>query len=331
MRGGGRVAGVGPGAQLVEVAALGQQPDQPGGGVLVAGVGQGAQYLNRSVQVAALGQQVGQPGGGVPVAGVGQGAQYLNGSVQVAALGQQPGQPGGGVPVAGVGGMMVQQDGVAVQQPVAGAVSEPGGVGGIADVAEDGVPAAGGHADIAAFPAGMLDQVVRHDVPRNLAHVSSGRAKRGRGAMQLAGGVGQGLLEPVARRLGTLLAGAITRRGGTQQVGAQRGTGAEPSHIQRRGEHRPRVRPGGLGVLPAGYQLRRGCQGLGQPVPGRLQRDRQPPVTGGSGAGPVLLGRAELRADADDIGKVQQFPFPRARIGAPRFRHGGVGGVPVRP
>ena len=118
--------------------------------------------------------------------------------------GQQIGQPQGGVPVAGVGGVTVQRDGVAVQQPVAGAVGEPGGVGGVADVAEDGVPGAGGHAGVAAFPAGVLDQVVRDGVPGDLAHAGSGGAQGGGGAVQLFGGVGQRLLEPVARRLGLL-------------------------------------------------------------------------------------------------------------------------------
>ena len=183
-------------------------------------------------------------------------------------------------------------------------------------MAEDGVPGAGGHAGVAAFPAGVLDQVIRGGVPGDLAHAGSGGAEGGGGAVQLAGGVGQGLLEPVVRRLGLLLAGAVARRGGAQEVGAQRGAGAEPGRIQRRGQHRPRVRAGGLGVLPAGDQLRRGRQGLGQPVPGRLQRDPQPPVTGRGGAGPVLLRRAELRVDADDVGQVQHLAFPRVRIGA---------------
>ena len=195
----------------------------------------------------------------------------------------------------------------------------------------EGVPGAGGHAGVAAFPAGVLDQVVRGRVPGDLAHASSGGAEGGGGAVQLAGGIGQGLLEPVVRRLGLLLAGAVARRGGAQEVGTQRGAGAEPGRIQRRGEHRPRVRAGGLGVFPAGDQLRRGRQGLGQPVPGRLQRDPQPRITGCGGAGPVLLRRAERRGDADDRGQVQHLAFPRVRIGAAGGGHGGVGGVPVRP
>jgi len=64
------VAGVGPGAQLVQVAALGQQLSQPLSGVPVAGVGPAAQDLDRLVQVVELGQQISQPDGGVPVAGV---------------------------------------------------------------------------------------------------------------------------------------------------------------------------------------------------------------------------------------------------------------------
>ena len=50
------------------------------------------------------------------------------------------------------------------------------------------------------------------------------------------------------------------------------------ARVQRSGQHRPRVRGRGPGVFPAGDQLRRGGQGLGQPVPGRAQRHLQPPV-----------------------------------------------------
>ena len=168
-----------------------------------------------------------------------------------------------------------------------GAVGEAGGVGGVAEVAEQGVPGAGGHPGRAAFPAGVLEQVVRHGVPGDLAHAGSGGGGQGGGgAVQLGGGVGQGLLEPVVRRLGLLRAGAIARRGRPQQVGGQRGAAAEPGHVQRRGQHRPPVRVRGPGVLPPGDQLRRGRQGLGQPVPGRPQRDRQPPVTGPRRRGP---------------------------------------------
>ena len=61
-----------------------------------------------------------------------------------------------------------------------------------------------GGAGVAAFPAGVLDQVIRGGVPGNLAHASGGGAEGGGGAVQLAGGVGQGLLEPVVWRLGLL-------------------------------------------------------------------------------------------------------------------------------
>ena len=188
------VAGIGPGAQPVQVPAPGQQIGQPPGGGPVAGVGPGAQ----PVQVAPFGQQIGQPigdvrspasararrtrsapsrssrslqqagqplGGG-PVAGVGPGAQ----PVQVSAPGQQAGQPPGGGPVASIGGGLVQRDGVAVQQPVLGAVGKPVGVGGVADMGEDGVPGSGGHAHSAAVPAGVLEQVIRHGVSGDLAH-----------------------------------------------------------------------------------------------------------------------------------------------------------------
>ena len=149
--------------------------------------------------------------------------------------------------------------------------------------------------------------------------------------MQLAGGVGQGLLEPVVRRLGLLLAGAVARRGGAQQVGAERGAGAEPGHIQRRGQHRPRVRAGGLGVLPAGDQLRRGRQGLGQPVPGR------PSATASRGSR-AAAARARSCSAGLNSGSMR---MTAARSSTSRSRacgsaaagrgHGGVGGVPVRP
>jgi hypothetical protein len=58
---------------------FGQQVGEPQSGVLVAGVGPGAQR----VEVTALGQHVGQPRGGIHVAGVGPGAQL----VKVTALG----------------------------------------------------------------------------------------------------------------------------------------------------------------------------------------------------------------------------------------------------
>ena len=129
--------------------------------------------------------------------------------------------------------------------------------------------------------------------------------------MQLGGGIRQGLLEPVAWSLGLLLAGTIAGRGGAQEITTQRRTGAQPRNVQRRGEHRPPIRAGGLGVFPAGDQLRRGGQGLRQPVPGRLQRDPQPRVPGRGSPGPVLLGFAERRGDADDLGQVQHLAFPR--------------------
>jgi hypothetical protein len=266
-----------------------------------------------------------------PVAGVGPGPQNLRGPVQVPALGQQADQLLGGSFVADVAGMTIERDGVAVQQPVSGTVGEPGGVGGVAEVAEDGVPGAGGHADVVAFPAGVLDQVVRGDVPGDPARAGAGGAEGGHGAVQLAGGIGQGLLKPVLRHLGLLGTGAVARRGGAQQASAQRGPGAEPGCIQRRGEHRPRVRAGGLGVFPAGDQLQRGRQRLGQPIAGRLQRDPQPRITDSGGVRPALLRRAERRIDADDHGQVQHFPFPRTCIGATGPRQRGVDGVPVRP
>jgi hypothetical protein len=49
------VAGVGPAAQLVQVAALGEQPGRLPGGIPVAGIGLAAQYLCGLVEVAVLG------------------------------------------------------------------------------------------------------------------------------------------------------------------------------------------------------------------------------------------------------------------------------------
>jgi len=69
---------------------------------------------------------------------VGLGAQ----PVHVAALGQQLSQPHRGVPVTGVSGLTVKRDGVAVQQAVPGAAGEPGDVGGVMEVGQDGVPGA---------------------------------------------------------------------------------------------------------------------------------------------------------------------------------------------
>jgi hypothetical protein len=47
-----RVAGVGPGAQLVQVAALGQRPGQSPGRVTGAGVGPGVQLLQVAADLA---------------------------------------------------------------------------------------------------------------------------------------------------------------------------------------------------------------------------------------------------------------------------------------
>jgi len=88
--------------------------------------------------------------------------------------------------------MTVQLDRIAVQQSAVGAISEPGSVGGVTDMAEDRVPGAGGHAGRAAFPAGVLDQVVRGGVPGDVADAGCGGAEGGGGAVQLAGAIGQG-------------------------------------------------------------------------------------------------------------------------------------------
>jgi hypothetical protein len=196
------------------------------------------------------------------IVGVGSGTQNLFGLVEVATRCQQVGQLPGAPPVAGLGGVPVQRYGVAVQQPVAGAVRQPDGIGRVTEVAEEGVPGAGWYAGVSAFPACLLDQVIRHGVSGHLAYASCGGAEGGRGAVQFAGGVDEGVLEPVARRLGLLRAGAIIHRGGT---------------------------------------------------------------------GPVLLGRAELRADTDDCGQLQHLPFPGMRIRNPGNGHGDVGSVPVWP
>jgi hypothetical protein len=99
-------------------------------------------------------------------------------------------------------------------------------------------------------------------VSGDLAYAGSGGAERGGSAVQLAGGIGQDLLEPVARGLGLLGAGAVARRGRAPEFSAQRSTGTQLRRIQRRGEHRTRIR---VGVLPAGDQLRRGRQRLVRP------------------------------------------------------------------
>ena len=72
-------AGVGLGAQPVQVTALSQQVGQLPGGVLIAGVSQ----CTQPVLITALNQQVGKPPGGILVAGVGPGAPDLHGHVQV--------------------------------------------------------------------------------------------------------------------------------------------------------------------------------------------------------------------------------------------------------
>ena len=133
----------------------------------------------------------------------------------------------------------------------------------------------------------MLEQVV---LPRSaagdLAHARRDRGQRGGGTVQLLGGVGLCPFEPVLWRLGLLRAGAVARRGRPQQISTERGVAAEPGHVQRRGQHRPPVRVRCRGVLPAGHQLRRGGQGLGQPVAFRAERGGQPPVPGRRSPGP---------------------------------------------
>ena len=112
-----------------------------------------------------------------------------------------------------------------------GAAGEPVGVGGVAYVAHNGVPGAGWHAGTAAFPADVLDQVIGGGVTGDLPHADSGGGEGRRGAVQLAGGIGQGLFEPGAGFLCLLLADALARRGGTQKVHAERSLGAEPGCV----------------------------------------------------------------------------------------------------
>ena len=57
----------------------------------------------------------------------------------------------------------------------------------------------------------------------------------------------------------------------------------------------------------------------------------QPPVAGGGGVGPILLGRAELLAYPDDRGQVQYFPFPGMKVRLAGAGQCGVDVVPVRP
>ena len=84
---------------------------------------------------------------------------------------------------------------------------------------------------MSAFPAGVLDQVVRRDVPGDLAHTGPGRVQGGGSAVRLLGGVGQGLLEPAGRGFGLLPGGAVARCGVPQETDSERGSGAEPGRV----------------------------------------------------------------------------------------------------
>ena len=148
--------------------------------------------------------------------------------------------------------------------------------------------------------------------------------------MQLLGGIGQRPLEPVTRRLGLLRAGAITRRGRTQEIGGEWRAGAEPGRVQRRGQHRPRVRIPGLGVLPACYQWGAAARIWVSPYPGapsaaasrrsRPAAARARSCSAGLNSGPMRITTARSSTSRS-----------RARGSGTAARHGGVGGVPVRP
>ena len=145
------VAGVGAGVELVQVPPGGEQLGQAAGGGLVAGVGQHAQDVRGSVQVPALLEQPGQPPWACrrrrrgPAARPGPRARPAAWPATIrrpcrrrrrgpaARLGPRAGSADWPAawrrPVAGVGGVPVQRDGVAVQQPVTGAVGKPRRVG----------------------------------------------------------------------------------------------------------------------------------------------------------------------------------------------------------
>jgi len=77
--------------------------------------------------------------------------------------------------------------------------SELSGIGGVADVVDDGVPGAGGYACIAAFPARVLtNQVVRDGVPGEAAHAGSGGAEGDRAARHVNSVCGE-ILETILR------------------------------------------------------------------------------------------------------------------------------------
>ena len=352
--GGVLVAGVGPGARLVQVPAVSQQPGRawrrahrrrrpgragaarpdpgPGGrqqrGQLHGGGPSPASPGPQPVHVAAparprrpcrpvraraaYGPQPGPSSRAGPAARPAAsrirrrrrpGAQL----VQVPAVGQQPGQLHHGVPVASVGPARAARPGPRgrpADRPAHGgvphhaasparrygrrhsgtagrpsALSAGGRRRRVAEVAGSGVQvlAAPGRA---ALPAGVLEQVVRHGVPVTwpCAAPAAGPARR-RARAGLAVALARACSNRFfARRLGLLGAGAIARRGRRSRSA---GSGARPpSRATSSAAGVAPVRVRRPGVRPPGDQLRRGRQGLGQSVPGRPQRDRQPPVAG---------------------------------------------------
>ena len=169
-----------------------------------------------------------------------------------------------------------------------------------------------------AFPTGVLDQVVRHGVPGKLAHTDPDRAQGGGGAVQLLGGIGEGLLEPVVRGLGLLLAGAVARRGSPQQGSTERSASAEPGHVQRRGQHRPRVRGRGWASCQRVTSCGAAARVWVSPYPATPSAIFSREITGCGGAGPRLLGRAERLVDSNDCGQVEYLAFPGLGIRTPR-------------
>jgi len=204
------------------------------------------------------------------------------------------------------------------------AAGSPAPLDGISDPVrlEDGVPGAEGHVGVAAFPAGVLNQVVRNGVPGDTgAFRGRDRLQRTDSALELGGGPSQGSVTPALDTKSALRAGQVTYRSFLEEHGGQRAGVAESGGVHRRCNDRL---PVGIAAGPGitKQQVRDPGQVLGH-LPllpgarGRRHRSGQHRVAG-AGRGGHLCGGEPVR-DVDDPapGRIDPRRVTTGQLGQP--------------